>query len=135
MMQVVAPCVGRWGPQISQMTQIVNLGRPREQDPQTYQIIGAAMDVHRHLGCGFLEPVYQEALERELFTRLIPCRREVDLPIQYKGTLLRVGYRADFICYDGVLVELKSIARLRERDKSQVINYLSASELGRGLLL
>jgi GxxExxY protein len=73
------------------------------RDPQTYAIIGAAMEVHRELGCGYLEPVYVEALEIELRIRRVPYRREVSLPITYKGQLLRKFYRADFICFDEVL--------------------------------
>ena len=105
------------------------------RDPQTYAIIGAAMEVHRVLGCGFLEPVYQQALAKELLLRGIPFRREVELPITYKGDLLLVTYKADFICYDAVIVELKALDRLSGREKAQVINYLKASEIERGLLL
>ena len=105
------------------------------RDPQTYAIIGAAMEVHRVLVCGFLEPVYQQALAKELLLRGIPFRREVELPITYKGDLLVVTYKADFICYDAVIVELKALDRLSGREKAQVINYLKASEIERGLLL
>ena len=67
-----------------------------QNDPRTFAIIGAAMEVHRQLGCGFLEPVYQEALALELAARAVPCRREVELPIFYKGRHLKATYRADF---------------------------------------
>jgi GxxExxY protein len=90
------------------------------RDPQTYAIIGAAMEVHRVLGCGFLEPVYQEALAKEFLLRGIPFRREVELPITYKGDLLAVKYKPDFICYDTVIVELKALDRLSGREKAQV---------------
>ena len=70
------------------------------KDPRTYAIIGAAMEVHRVLGCGFLEAVYHQALKVEFEARKIPFRSEVDLPVQYKGTTLEAGYRADFICFD-----------------------------------
>jgi GxxExxY protein len=69
------------------------------KDPQTYGIIGAAMEVHRQLGHGFLEAVYQESLALELAAREIPFRREVILPIRYKNEILSCGYRADFICF------------------------------------
>ena len=105
------------------------------RDPQTYAIIGTAMEVHRVLGCGFLEPVYQEALAKELLLRAIPFRREVDLPLTYKGDLLQVKYKPDFICYDGVIVELKALDRLSGKEKAQVINYLKATGIERGLLL
>ncbi|HSE68304.1 MAG TPA: GxxExxY protein [Gemmatimonadales bacterium] len=104
-------------------------------DQQTYWILGAAMETHRQLGCGFLEPVYQEALELEFQGRGIPFVREVELPVFYKGQRLSLKYRADFICFDQILVELKAMSRLSEREASQVINYLSASQLHRGLLL
>jgi GxxExxY protein len=105
------------------------------RDPQTYALIGAAMEVHRILGCGFLEPVYQEALAKEFLLRGVPFRREVELPITYKGNLLAVKYKPDFICYDTVIVELKALDRLSGREKAQVINYLKATRIERGLLL
>ena len=117
------------------MSQIGPTRRAEHRDRQTYLIIGAAMEVHRHLGSSFLEPVYQAALEAEFIERKIIHDREVTLPVVYKGHKLDVGYRADFVCFGEVLVELKSLDRLRDRDHSQVINYLSASGLGRGLLL
>jgi GxxExxY protein len=117
------------------MTQIDLTRRAEHRDTQTYSIIGAAMEVHRHLESGFLEPVYQAALEREFIERSIAHDREVMLPVKYKGHRLDVGYRADFVCFGDVLVELKSLDRLRDRDHSQIINYLSASGLGRGILL
>ena len=105
------------------------------RDPQTYAIIGAAMEVHRVLGCGFLEPVYQEALAKEFLLRGIPFRRDLELPITYKGDLLAVKYKPDFICYDAVIVELKALDKLGGKEKAQVINYLKATGYERGLLL
>jgi len=113
----------------------MNLSDDNKRDPQTYAIIGAALEVHRVLGCGFLEPVYQEALEREFLRRGIPFRREVELPVEYKGERLAATYKADFICYDDVIVELKALDRLGGKEKAQVINYLKASGHGRGLLI
>jgi GxxExxY protein len=83
----------------------------RIRDPQTYAIIGAAMEVHRIFGCGFLEPVYQAALAMEFRLRAIPFRREVELPLAYKGEDLAVKYKADFTCHNEVIVELKVIER------------------------
>ncbi|HXF40214.1 MAG TPA: GxxExxY protein [Blastocatellia bacterium] len=105
------------------------------RDPQTYAIIGAAMEVHRILGCGFLEAVYQEALTKEFLLRAIPFRREIEVPISYKGNLLAVKYKPDFICYDTIIVELKALDRLSGKEKAQVINYLKATGIERGLLL
>jgi len=106
-----------------------------QRDPRTYAIIGAAMEVHRQLGRGFLEGVYCGALEWEFNDRGILCRREVDLPIRYKGRLLNTLYRADFVCYDSVVVEAKALAKLSGTEESQVINYLKATGLEIGLLL
>jgi GxxExxY protein len=105
------------------------------QDRQTYAIIGAAFEVHRQLGCGFLEGVYQEALAIELTDQGVPFRREQDLPIRYKGQSLACIYRADFVCFDEIIVELKAIGGLTTKEHAQVINYLKATGLLRGLLL
>jgi GxxExxY protein len=76
-----------------------------ETDPRTCAIIGAAMEVHRQLGCGFLEPVYQEALAIEFVRRNIPFVNEIKLPLVYKGLVLETKYCADFICFKSVIVE------------------------------
>jgi len=106
-----------------------------EKDPRTYAIIGAAMEVHREFKHGFLEAVYQDALEIEFGLRDIPYQREVELPISYKGRRLRATYRADFICYESVVVELKALSRLSGVEESQLLNYLKATGLEIGLLL
>jgi GxxExxY protein len=105
-----------------------------KRDPQTYAIIGAALEVHRELGHGFLEAVFQEALELEFSLRAIPFRSEVEIPVFYKGNKLACGYRADFICYGEILVEIKALVKLTPREEAQVINYLKATRLQRALL-
>ena len=103
-------------------------------DPQTYAIIGAAIEVHKVLGGGFLEQVYQEALACELAERAIPFTRESILPVTYKGSTLACGFRADFICFGEVILELKSIEKLTPVHEAQVLNYLKATGLERALL-
>jgi len=105
------------------------------RDPRTYQIIGAAMAVHRELGPGFLEPVYQEALSIEFTERGIPNRRGWEIPVHYRGIRLGAAYRADFLCYGEVLVELKALDRVTPREQAQVIHYLRAMNLKTGLLI
>lgn len=105
-----------------------------ERDPRSREVIGAAMAVHRQLGSGFLEGVYQEALEIELLERGVPFAREVELPVYYRGRQLKQKYRADFVCYENVLVELKALTRLSGTEESQVINYMKVGAFPVGLL-
>lgn len=104
------------------------------RDPETFAIIGAAMEVHHLLGCGFLEVVYQAALAEELHRRSIAFEEQVKLPIIYKGQTLRAFYFADFIASTSIVVEIKALDGLGNRERAQVINYLRASSLSRGLL-
>jgi GxxExxY protein len=104
-------------------------------DNQTYQIIGAALEVHKELGCGFLEPVYQEAIEFEFGDRGIPFKSQAGMPVFYKGRRLKAPYRADFVCYEEIVVELKALTKVGEFEWAQVLNYLKASNHERGLLI
>ena len=106
-----------------------------DRDPRTYAIIGAAIEVHRELGHGFLEAVYQEAIAIEFEGRDIPFQKEVELPISYKGNRLICSYRADFVCFAEVVVELKALRQLSGAEEAQIINYLKATGYRTGLLL
>ena len=99
---------------------------------ESYAITGCLMTVHRELGCGFLEAVYQEALEREFREAGIPFKREQSLKIFYKGAPLSKEYIADFVCYDKIIVGLKAVSKIADVHKCQVKNYLKATgyELG-----
>lgn len=106
-----------------------------ERDPQTYAIIGACMAVHSELGHGFLEAVYQEALEIEFTRRGIPYEREKPLVVYFTGIPLRTRYDPDFFCYDSVVVELKTCGALAPAHQAQTIHYLKATGCERGLLV
>ncbi len=102
---------------------------------EVFAIIGAAMDVHNELGVGFLEAVYQEALEMELKSRSIHFTSQPLLPIRYKNILLKKTYIADLLVFEKIIVEIKSIDRLSGIDEAQVLNYLKATGLELGLLI
>lgn len=104
-------------------------------DDRTYQIIGAALEVHKNLGGGFLEAVYGDALELEFQEKGIPYEREKELHIYYKDKVLPHFYRPDFVCYGSVVVELKAVDDLTAQNQAQVINYLAATKCKVGLLL
>ena len=104
-------------------------------DDRTYQIIGAAMEVHKHLGGGFLEVVYGDALEIEFQERGIPYQREKGLHIYYKDNILPHHYKPDFICFDSIVVELKAVDNMTADNQAQIINYLAATRCKVGLLL
>ena len=121
---------------MTQITQIKDEGRGIEpRDVQSYAVIGAAMAVHRELGHGFLEAVYQEALAREFAFAGIAFEREVGFPIRYRGELLNATYRVDFVCFRALIVEIKALQRISGAEEAQVMNYLKASGLHRALLV
>lgn len=102
---------------------------------ESYNIIGAAIEVQNTLGCGFTEPLYQEAFENELRLQAIPYEREKIFHVNYKGIELAKEFRADFVCYGKIIVELKAVSDLSEEHYAQVYNYLKASGLQLGLLI
>ena len=102
---------------------------------EVYAIVGAAIEVHREYGSGFLEGVYQEAMEIELYERGIPFEPQKSLTIRYKRWVLKKTYCADLVCYGAVLVEIKAIDRLTGHDEAQLLNYLKATGLKVGLLV
>ena len=102
---------------------------------ECYAIVGAAIEVHSELGPGFLEAIYQEALEIELGSRHIPLEAQKPLTVSYKGRRLKKEYVADIICYGQIIVELKAVDRLTGREESQILNYLKATGLKVGLLV
>ena len=102
---------------------------------ESYKIIGAAMEVHRLLGCGFVEPVYQEPLEKEFAIRGIPYEREKELTIRYKGSTLTKTFRVDFVCYNKIILELKAAKEFSDEHYAQIYNYLRASALDLGILM
>lgn len=102
---------------------------------EAYAIIGAGMSVYNELGNGFLEAVYQEALEIELTQRKIPFEPQKQLPVHYRGQLLKQTYKPDFVCYGKIIVEIKALSQLTSKEESQILNYLKASKLKLGLLL
>ncbi|MCW8797229.1 MAG: GxxExxY protein [Chlorobium sp.] len=102
---------------------------------ETYRIIGAAQEVHKELGSGFLEPVYQEALRLELEDRDIPFKQKQELQIRYKERFLEKRYIADFVCFGKIIVELKAVDKLIAVHEAQLLNYLNATSHRIGLLL
>lgn len=102
---------------------------------ECYKIVGACMEVHKTLGCGFLEAVYQEALAIEFQQQNIPFDREKEFDITYKGFVLPRTYKVDFLCYGQIIVELKALTQFTSDNTAQILNYLKASDLRVGLLI
>ena len=102
---------------------------------ECYALQGAIFEVYRVLGCGFLEPVYQECLEKELILRKIPFESQRELKIIYKSQILKQHYKPDLICYDKIIVELKAVKDISKEYEAQVFNYLKATGLYLGLLV
>ena len=104
-------------------------------EEESYAIIGACMQVHKTLGAGFLESVYLEALSREFVNRNVPFKSQEKLEVFYEDQVLKKFFKADFVCFERIVVELKATAVLTEAMIAQTINYLKASRMELGLLI
>ncbi len=102
---------------------------------ECYAIQGAVFDVYREMGCGFLEAVYQECLDREFRARNLPFEAQKELNLFYKGVKLFQFYKPDFICYEKIIVELKAVKQIEPEHKAQILNYLKVTGLELGLLV
>jgi len=102
---------------------------------ECFKIQGAVFEVYREMGCGFLEAVYQECLEREMHARGIPFVAQQPLPILFKGEPLKQTYKPDFLCGGKIIVEIKALRDVSGEHRAQVHNYLNASRLRLGLLV
>ena len=102
---------------------------------ESYNIRGALFAVFNELGCGYLERVYQDALEVEFRLQNIPYEREKTIQITYKGEPLGDPYRADFVCYGKIIVELKAVTEILGVHRAQVVNYLKATKANLGFLV
>ena len=104
-------------------------------EDETYAIRGTVFEVYKEMGCGFLEAVYQECLEKELRKQSIPFVAQPELQLTYKGQALQQTYKPDLICYDQIILELKAVKEIAPEHKAQVINYLKVTNLKLGLLI
>ena len=102
---------------------------------ESYKIIGACMKVHRTLGPGFLEAVYEEALEKEFQTQKIPFKKQVNLELYYGRQKLKKHYRADFVCYETIILEIKAVNQLPTVFYAQLKNYLKCTNSELGMLI
>jgi len=102
---------------------------------ECYLIQGAVFEVYKEIGPGFLESVYQECLEKELSVRNIPFQKQVEIKIEYKGEVLNQFFKADIICFNSIIIELKSIKSIDPIHRAQIMNYLKATKLRLGLLV
>ena len=102
---------------------------------ETYRILGACFEVYNEMGCGFLEPVYQECLEIELKKQKIPFESQKIVKLNYMGKELEKAYQADFVCFESVILEIKAVSRLTGEHRAQVLNYIHATGIDVGVLV
>ena len=101
---------------------------------ESYNLMGAMFEVYKEMGCGFLEPVYQECAELELVDQRIPFRAQMQLTLNYKQHKLKTRYVPDFICYEKIVLELKAVKAIADEHRAQVHNYLKASGYRLGII-
>ena len=118
-----------------EVTYVLFRWRMMETNKVTEAVIGAAIEVHRHLGPGLLESAYQVCLARELALRGIAFEQEMQLPLEYKGVKLDCGYRLDFLVEQAVVVELKTVDALQPVHEAQLLTYLRLTGCKIGLLI
>lgn len=106
-----------------------------ERDPLTSEVIASAIAVHREVGPGLLESTYEHCLALELALREIPFRRQLTLPVEYRGQLLDCAYRVDFLIRDSLILELKAVESIHELHRAQLLAYMKLSRIDTGLLI
>ena len=102
---------------------------------ESFKIIGACMKVHSSLGSGFLEAVYEEAIEKEFDIQKIPYKKQVKLELYYNDQKLKKHYRADFVCYDNIVLEIKAVSQIPSAFFAQLKNYLKCTNMELGMLI
>lgn len=102
---------------------------------ESFKIIGACMKVHRSLGSGFLEAVYEEAIEKEFDIQKIPYKKQVKLELYYNDQKLKKHYRADFVCYNHIILEIKAVSQIPSVFNAQLKNYLKCTNMELGMLI
>ena len=102
---------------------------------ESFKIIGACMKVHLTLGVGFLEAVYEEALEKEFIIQNIPFKRQLKLELYYENQKLKKQYRADFVCYNTIVLEIKTVSHIPDVFYAQLKNYLKCTKMELGMLI
>ena len=106
-----------------------------EFDDLSNRVIGCALEVHKHLGPGLLESAYAQCLAHELSAAAIPFKLEQSIPVNYKGTLLDCGFRADIVVDDTLIIELKSVQKLLPIHEAQLLTYMKLAKIKTGLLM
>ncbi len=102
---------------------------------ESYEIVGSCFNVYKGMGCGFLEPVYQECLEIEFAFQKIPFEAQKELQIKYRDQILKQTYKPDFLCYNKIIVEIKAASKITDEHRSQILNYLHSTGFKLGLLV